>query len=294
MSIDEFIPSLWSGRLLANLNNAHVAKSCCNTDYEGEISNFGDSVRISSIGRITIRDFTKNSDITGPEVVDGAQQALLIDQAKYYNFQVDDVDKAQQKPKVMDAAMKEASWGLSDTMDKFLFTTMWEGVSTAAPDNQLDAGSLAAAGLYTTLTNLAKLLDETNTPSGDRFAIISPAMLKLLRDDDRFASFGTDTNRSVIRGETLGKIADFDIKISNNVPDGDDSDYDSLTGIGGVAGHQGIIAGYKGAITCAEQVVKTEAYSPEARFADAMKGLHVYGAKVTRPENVATVFFDYS
>ena len=111
MSLDNFIPQIWSARLLENLNKNHVFVGLCNRDYEGEIKGMGDQVKINSIGRVTIGDYQKNTDIEAPEVLNDAQRILLINQGKYFNFQIDDVDKAQQNPKVMNAAMKEASEG---------------------------------------------------------------------------------------------------------------------------------------------------------------------------------------
>jgi hypothetical protein len=131
MSINNFIPAVWTAEILKNLNNDHVFAKCCNRDYEGEITGFGSSVKINSIGRITISSYTRDTDIADPETVDDAGQNLLIDQSKYYNFAVDDVDAAQAKGDVMGAAMGEASWGLAETVDDFLATTMNAAVATA-------------------------------------------------------------------------------------------------------------------------------------------------------------------
>lgn len=92
MSVEKFIPQIWSARLLNHLDKRHVYLNLLNRDYEGEIKNFGDTVKVNQIGDITIKDYTKGTDIEAPEDVSGAQQELKIDQAKYFNFSVDDVD----------------------------------------------------------------------------------------------------------------------------------------------------------------------------------------------------------
>src|SRR3990172_3362808 len=106
MTIDNFIETVWSAKLLKNWNDFHVFPKTCNRDYEGELKGMGDSVKINSIGRITIATYTKNAHINAPEVLDDSTLTLVIDQGDYFNFEVDDVDKAQQKPKVMSEAMR--------------------------------------------------------------------------------------------------------------------------------------------------------------------------------------------
>ena len=94
MSVKNFIPQIWSARLLEHLDKAHVYANLVNRDYEGEIRNFGDTVKVNQIGDITIKDYTKGSDIEDPDDLDGTQQILTINQSKYFNFGIDDVDNA--------------------------------------------------------------------------------------------------------------------------------------------------------------------------------------------------------
>lgn len=273
MSINNFIPALWSARILSNLNNDHVFAQCCNRDYEGEIKDVGASVKINGIGRITINSYTRDTDIADPETIDDAGQVLLIDQAKYYNFAIDDVDKAQAKGSTMDGSMKEASWGLAETADDFLATTMNAAVATA---NTLTAATVGLgageAEAYAVLTQMRVKLDENNVPKNDRWAIVPPYFEAMLGLDPRVSSFGTPANRETYRGDPVKKAAGFTIYTSNNTPSGNT-----------------VLAGYKGATTFAEQILKTEAYRPQKRFSDAVKGLHVYGAKVIRPSALCKI-----
>jgi hypothetical protein len=278
MAVDNFIPQLWAAELLENLNDAHVYGSCFNRDYEGDISAYGDSVRINSIGRITINSHTKNSAINAPETLVGAGQTLIIDQANYYNFEIDDVDAAQVKPKLMAAAMEEAAWGLSDAMDAYLgATTLEDFVATA---NKLTALTSCGTGasdddVYEALVDLKVKLTENNVPTSGRWVVVPPWFHGLLLKDPRFVSFGTGENRTVLKNGEVGRAAGFDIKESNNVP------------VSGSA--YTIIAGHKIAATLAEQINDPKAYEPEDAFGDAMKGLHLYGAKTTRPNALASV-----
>ena len=135
MSVDRFVPSLWAATLLENLNDAHVAVNLCNRNYEGDISQSGDTVRITSIGRVTIDNYVKNSTSISPETLDDSQQVLTIDQAKYFAFQVDDVDARQVRDDgaLMDVAMRDAAWGLGDAADTSVLAAMQSQCSKARP-----------------------------------------------------------------------------------------------------------------------------------------------------------------
>lgn len=277
MTLDTFIPQVWSANLLENLNDKHVYVSLLNRDYEGEIRASGDSVRINSIGRVTIQDYTKNGSLNAPETLDGDGQVLIVDQAKAFNFEVDDIDKAQQKPQVMSRFMEEAAWGLADVRDNFAAVLMVAGVATA---NKLSAATSVGVGAsdddaYSILVDLDVQMTITNTPSGGRWAVIPPWFHGVLRKDPRFVSFGTGENRGTLANGSIGQVANLMIHQSNNVPVAG-SDYT-------------IIAGHSSCGTFAAQITDVEAFRPEASFSDAMKGLDLYGAKLTRPEQIVSI-----
>ncbi len=280
MSLNLLKPTIWAGLLLKNLNDEHVYGAVLNTDYEGDIKDAGDTVKINSIGRVAITDYAPGSDHAVPETLDDSQMMLTITESKMFNFLVDDVDKAQQKPKIMRDAMEEAGWGLSDVADAFLATLLEAGVATASPDNTLAAAGSVGVGAsdqdaYELLVDLDVLLSESSVPRNGRWVVIPPWFEGLLRKDPRFVSFGTDPNVANLKNGRIGTASGFEVKVSNNVP---------------VAGSAfTVISGYKGAATFAEQISKVEGFRPERRFADAMKGLHLYGALVTRPYGLASV-----
>ncbi len=284
MATDNFIPEIWSAQLLVNLKNDLVFASpqVANRNYEGEVSAYGDTVRINSIGAVTVGDYVKNVNHNGPEVLNDSQQVLVIDQAKMFNFQIDDVDRAQQNPKLMGAAMAEASFAMGNVVDSFMAALLFAGVpaGNVVSDVTLDTSDIVAGtgrgygAVYEAFVDLGVKLDQHNAPTAGRYAVVTPQILGHLRKDPRFVSFGTEANRAVIANGNVGRIADFDILVSNQ----------SVAGDGG--GEQ-ILAGHNWATTYADQVAEIRAYRPELRFADAVKGLHVYGAKVIRPELLA-------
>lgn len=290
MSLASFIPEIWSARLLANLRNSLVYASprVTNRDYEGEISFAGDTVRISSIGTVTIADYTRDTNMNAAQVLADGQQVLYIDQAKYFNFQIDSVDRRQQNPKLMEAAMEEAAYALRNTQDTYMATVgtacaiASQMATTAAPltiTAGTTTGSLVGAGsgtcnAYDVLVALGVRLDNNNVPVQGRYIVVPPWYHAMLLRDNRFVSFGTDPNREVLINGAVGRAAGFDILKSNNVVNSS-----------GTA-HK-IQAGHPFAITLAEQLLEFTPYVPELRFAAAVKGLMVYGGTVIRPTGLA-------
>ncbi len=276
MAFDNFIPEIWSARLLDHLDNVHVYASLMNRDYEGEIRAYGDTVHINQLGNITIQDYD-GSDIADPEELDGEQQNLVIDQAKYFNFQVKDIDNAQSNPKLIDAAMQRASYGINDVVDQYLANLLLEGCAT---DNVLYTDSTAvtptAANAYDYLVDLGTALSEANVPMMGRWVVVPPWFHALLLKDERFVGNGTGYNQAILQGGLVGEAAGFQIHLSNNVPNTSGTNYK-------------IIAGTNAAGSFAEQLVELEAYRLEKNFSDAVKGLHAYGAKVVQPSALAVM-----
>lgn len=276
MSLENFIPEIWSARLLANLHKSMVYAQggVANREYEGEINAFGDVVRISAIGPVTVSSYTKNTNMSAAETLTDAQTALLINQAKYFNFQIDDVDKTQQKPKVMDEAMREAAYALADAADQYVAALYSDVPAANMVGTDLSAKVPTSITCYEFLVDLSVLLDENNVPSAGRWCIVPPWIHGLLLKDDRFVGNGTPGNESVLRNGQIGEAGGFTILKSNNVPNTTGTLYK-------------ILAGHSMAWSYAEQINSVEAYRPELRFADAIKGLHLYGAKVVRPQALA-------
>lgn len=273
MALDNFTPEIWSAQLLVNLHNSLVfgSPSVVNRDYEGEISRFGDTVRINAIGGVNVSNYVKDTDFSqARQVLSSAQQTLVIDQAKMFDFEIDDIDMAQNNPKVMGAAMREAAFSLSNVTDLFLSSLMNTAVEGSANDLGDRDGVTAGETHYENLVDLARRLDENNAPPQGRWAVVNPLVYASLLKDARFVSFGTEANRATIANRVVGTIAGFNILISNQVP------VDTAAPV--------VLAGSDMATTFAEQINSVEAYRPHSRFSDAMKGLHLYGAKVVRPE----------
>lgn len=278
MALDNFIPQIWSARLLQNLQKALVygQPAIINKDYEGEISQYGDTVRINSIGPVTIGDYTKNTNISEPETLSDAQTTLVIDQSKFFNFQVDDIDKAQQKPKVMDEAMREAAYALADVADQYIASLYTDVAAGNTIGDDAAAVALDESNTYDYLVDLGTILTEAKIPKVNRWVVLPPWAYSLLLKDPRFTDASASGSTDALRNGYVGRAAGFDIYESINTPNTGGTNYK-------------IIAGHPMAWTFAEQVSSVEGYRPEKRFADAVKGLHLYGAKLIRPEAIAVL-----
>lgn len=267
-----FIPSVWAARLLVALDKAlvYAQTGVVNRDYEGEIKNSGDTVKIASIGDVTVGNYTKNTDINTPEILTDAEQTLIVDQSKYFNFYVDQIDRAQQNVNVMDEAMRRAAYGLRDVQDQFIAANH---VNVPAANLIGSDGSPITptnANSYEYLVDLGVLLDQANIPTEGRFCVVPPWFHGRLLKDSRFVSAGTQKTDQVLANGMVGEAAGFRILKSNNVPNTAATKYK-------------ILAGHPMAYSFAMQVTSLETFKPEKRFGDAVKGLNVYGGKLVRP-----------
>lgn len=280
----QFIPTVWAARLLTALENTLVygQPNVCNRDYEGEIREAGNTVKIASIGQVAVGDYVKDTNIGDPQVLTDSEQSLLIDQSKYFNFYVDSIDRAQQNVNVLDEAMRRSAWTLRNEADTFLADMMQ---AVVPPANTI--GTTATPKLptrddaYEYLVDLGVMLDEANAPIDTRFVIVPAWFHGLLLKDERFIKAGTVRSDAALANGEVGEAAGFRILKSNNVP--------NTAG----AGYK-IVAGHSVATTYVEQIIDLQTYKPEKRFGDAVKGLHVYGARVVQPTALAMLIANKS
>lgn len=266
MALENFIPEKWSASLLVQLRKALVHAALVNRDYEGDIRNAGDTVRINELGSVTVGDYTKNSTVSWQRM-DSAQKSLLIDQAKYFAVKLDDIDQAQSMPKLMDGIMSEAAYAIADTVDAHL-----AGLYSAA-GNTVSALTVTAGNVILNVSNMQLKLDEANVPTGGRFLIIPPWYNQHLVLAASGAVSATATVKVMDNGLILngyvGQFMGFNVLMSNNVNNN--------------ATVWNIMAFNRSAITHAAQIAKVEAVRIEDGFQDGVKGLYLYGSKVVRP-----------
>ena len=268
MAIQNFISTVWSENLYQALDKQYIAVSNCNRDYEGEIREKGNTVKICGLGKVNVSDYQKNANMSNPATLSDNMRELVIDQAKYFNFQIDDIDRAQSTPKLMEAAMKNAADALADEADKYVFGLCGEAGTTITETN-------------VTVDNVIDLLIDARTKlfannvsdSHDIVFEVTPEVAGLILKAK--VSLATD-NTDALENGCIGSIGGCKVYVSNNI-----LREESDTGIS----HK-CMARTKRAIAFAEQLSEIDAYRPELRFADAVKGLHLYGAKVVYPSEM--------
>jgi uncharacterized linocin/CFP29 family protein len=280
--LENFVPQIWSAKLFVRLRKALVFASVVNTDYEGEISNIGDTVRINEIGPITINDYIKAGSLTW-QALTSAQKILLIDQAKSFSFSIDDIDTVQQKPKVMNAAMEEAAYGIANTVDAFIASLYASAGVTGSATYIGSAGSslsVSSGNVIETLSYANRYLSESNVPEDDRWIIIPPWLhQKLLLSEvgGISATAVPKVSEDVFMRGRVGEALGFkNILVSNNVSNN--------------ATQYRVMCGSRSAISYAGQINKIKAVERESYFDQGAKGLYVYGAKVVRPEALCTMY----
>lgn len=282
MAVTSFIPEIWNARLLNALRADLVYTNLFNRNYEGEIRQAGDTVHINTITDISIKDYTRNTDIDNPEQLTTADQTLVVDQAKYYNFYLNDVDKAQALPGLIDAAMASASHGLAEAVDKYLagLLAAASGTITTGLGSTSTPLTVTASSAYELLVDMKTAMDKANVPKMGRKVVLPPEFEGFMLKDARFAANGGKGENRLENG-AVARAAGFDIYISNNVPNTSGAKYK-------------VIASTQESNTYAEQLVKTEAYRREKGFDDGVKGLLVYGAKIIRPAAVAVATVNFT
>ena len=267
MAITNMLPSIWSARILAKLEKALVfgQPGVVNRDYEGDIRADGDRVHIHSFNDLTVAAYTKNSTTISYEQLTDTRVTLLIDQAKYFAFKVDDIDTAQMRPKLIDAASDRAAYQLAEDADSYV-ASLYSGASTSNPDNTIETSQFTATNVYQKFVDLSVLMDQVNLPADGRYVVVPPWVKGLLLQNSSFVTAAKPD--AVLNGE-IGQIAGIRILVSNNV---------KTTGTSPVVSH--MMAGHPSGLAYAEQIVNVEGLRLEGSFADAVRGLHLYGARV--------------
>lgn len=277
MAVDTFIPEVWAASLKVALDEIYVTgqPGVINHDYEGEVAQYGDTVHIGSLSDPTIADYVKNTTVIDPETLTTTDETLVIDQSKYFAFEVDDVDKRQVRDSgdLLSKAAYRSARGLAQTLDTHLLTKMTTDAGTI--ETATDVTTADAAFLL--LRKLRRNLNVQNVPTDSRFVIVSPDFEALILGDNRFIDAGAYGSSTPIMNGEIGRAIGFRVLVSNNLPVG------TAAGTGEDSSNF-VIAGHGMATTLAEQINKVEAYRPESAFGDAIKGLHVYGSRVVRPE----------
>ena len=294
-----FLPSVYSKKVLNFFRKASVVEAITNTDYAGEISSFGDSVKIIKEPVISVSDYTRNSDTTETRLTD-QEITLVVDSAKAFKFIVDDIETNMSHVNFKEVASSSAAYALKDSYDAAVLATMFSGVSTSSPDHTLGADNATdlGAGVYDgtgnidlgvsgetdpldLLARMARLLDEQNVPEEGRWFVASPDFYEVLgQASSKLLSVDFNAGQGSIRNGLVssGKLRGFDMYKSNNIA--------STSNAAGKC-----MGGHISSTATANTILSTEVLRDPTSFGDIVRGLHVYGAKVLRDEALVSAFY---
>ena len=258
MAIVNFISTQWADKLLENTANHYIGVAHCTRDYEGDIDKQGSVVKICGVGDINVSEYKKNQDMEAPQTLSDTVRNLKIDQVQYFNFQIDDVDLAQSNPRLMDGAMKNASVSLANAADSYVFSLYLDATIEVTDD----AGT--AENFVRHVGDLKMEMINNGIMDFDEIVVeVTPGVAGMLLRGNVLH----DVDESELG--LLGKLHGLKVYVSKNVCVDED-------------GYHKCLVRTKRSVAFAEKFI-TKCYTPENRFADAVKGLHLYGAKIIYP-----------
>ena len=277
MAYENFIPSVWSEAINRGLERACVFVQDCNRQYEGDVTKQGDSVHILGVGKPTIKTLERTNasgEIDAAEEVASSDTVLNINQIRYFNYKVGDIDKAQAVNGLMDSLSEETAEAIGNAMDKYVAdmakdaTKLYAEATVVTKDNVLDILDDAIEALQNKDVNIASGVSVT----------VSPKFYKFFKK----AYIGKDTSNSeFLKNGEVARYGSVTVRMSNNVAKGDD-------------GTDNIMIRTKRAIAFVNPLTHTEAYRPEKSFADAVKGFVLFDGKIVRPEEIININVKYA
>lgn len=268
MAYTNFIPELWAEKVQRENEKMLVMAKLCNRQWEGELKKKGDTVHILGIGSPTIGEYD-GTDINAPEALTDTTIPLVINHAKYFNVLVDDVDKRQAAPKdLMTQILAECSETLAAQEDLDIATDIYSDVTQKV---QVDSCTKENARSFLQKAK-TQLFKAGVKPGSEIVAVVSPDYLE--RVEMEVENLETDNMNTATNG-FKGKTSGISIYLTNNT-------YTNTS-------KEIIYVMTKRAIAHANQINEVKAYSPESRFADAVKGLNVYGTKLVRPKELVAL-----
>jgi hypothetical protein len=295
-----FLPKVYSKQVLNFFRKASVVEAITNTDYSGDISGYGDTVRIIKEPVITVYQYERGADVTKTALTD-QEVSLVIDTANAFKFIVDDIETNMSHVNFRDVATSSAAYALRDAFDEGVIATMFAGVAASSPNHILgsDNATDLAAGTFDgtgnldigfasgehdpidVLSHMARLLDEQNIPEEGRWFLANPEFYEILvQSSSKLLSVDYNAGQGSIRNGLVssGKLRGFDMYKTNNI-----------AATSNAAGK--CLAGHMSSTATAQTITSTEVIRDPDSFGDIVRGLHVYGAKVLRDNALVSAFY---
>lgn len=277
-TVTHFQQTIWSASILRSLDKITSLRNHCNFQYEKDSKN-AKEVKILSVNRPTIRTYVPGTALTRESVADSSQ-LLQLNQYRYFNFEVEDIVKAQSVPGLMEALTDEAGKGLALEGDKYVASVVKADVEAATPTVSVSSSviALTAANAMASVEDGFATLYANDCKVSDTFYLeLAPKVFTTYRQ--QLTELSTN-NPEILKKGAVGKINNAFVCIENCLPTGKKAVASTADDV-----YYNILRTDK-AIAFAEQIEKVEHYRPEDAFTDAVKGLYVFGAKIVRPKEI--------
>lgn len=338
-----FSPVIYSKQVQLAFRKASTVEDITNSDYFGEIANMGDSVKVIKEPEVSVQAYARGTQITAQDL-DDEDFTLVVDQANYYAFKIDDIEAAHSHVNFMQMASDRAAYRLRDNYDQDVLAYLsgyaqsakhvngdtarttapgTKAVASAGADELLSsmklsrpnfsnlttagsagdsiplaprfpgatAASTSAVSPLTVIARMGRLLDQQFVDTQGRWLVVDPVFVEMLKDEDSRLLNGDFGGSGLQNGLILNNLHGFRIYVSNNTPR-----IGTGPGTSGTAAQSSnfgvIIAGHDSAVATAQQLTKTETYRDPDSFADIVRGMHLYGRKILRPEAIVTAKYN--
>ena len=289
LSNGNFVPQIYSQKVLKYFRRASVAEAITNTDYSGEIENFGDTVKIIKEPTITVTAYQRGASINSQDLTD-AEISLTVDQGNYFAFKVDDIEERQSHVNFEALATSSGAYALKKQYDYNVLSNINSNATTdtsnlGAASSAISCNTGNECANY--LSTAARLLDENDVPEENRWAVAPPQFYEILRQADAKlmdASVTGEGSSPLLNGNvTARKVHGFTLYQSNAIAvGGAGSDATATFGPSSTSGETNVLFGHMSAVATASAIAKTEVVRDPNSFADIVRGLHVFGRKVLR------------
>ena len=309
-----FAPSIFSQKVLKVFRRASVAEDITNTDYTGEIENFGDTVNIIKEPTLTVSAYTRGSVVNPQDLADD-QVTMTVDQANAFAFKIDDIEERHSHVNFEALATSSGAFALKRKFDANILQAMSDGAGIAGADDASLSGGLtttnSALGTASAPINveaddaginlmllMARVLDDQSVPEENRWFVAPPIFYeKMFQAGNKMAEVQVtgDASSNLRNGlATPGTLAGFRCYKSTALNSTAGTDQVTLSGVATDASENVIMAGHISSTSTASHIAKTEVVRSTESFSDVVRGLHVFGRKVLRPESIVRGVIDFA
>ena len=288
-----FTPQIFSQKVQKFFRRASVVEDITNTDYAGEIENFGDTVKIIKEPTITVQDYARGTAVSTQDLADD-QITLIVDQGSYFAFKVDDIEERQSHVNFEALATSSGAYSLKKNYDYNVLKYIYDNAATSAANTGTDGSPIDGDAAVDTLADVVSaaktVLDGNDVPEENRWLVAPPAFFQQLRKAGAKLSDQSILNDGGVSQIRNGMVTDkplfgFNMYMTNSIAVSSGNAASKTFGSSG-ANEYAFLYGHMSAVATANHIAKTELIRDPDSFADIVRGLHVFGRKILRDDAV--------